>query len=610
MDAETRNDDHDEQVVRGTDAVLLDVRPIIERGEEPFGTIMQTVASLDGRSLLLVAPFEPTPLQGVLSAQGFSYRSERVSETEWRVRFDPGEDPGTAPPGAPTSAERASAERASADGALVDRAPTGDASPYTITRRMPTGTAPTGSSPAATGTGTRPPTTGPTSMTAMNPTMNVPPAWLPLGFMAAAGIGLVGFGSAAVLVAPTVVVNPQDDHVIAATHLGVLAFLSTAVLGALHQFGPVVGGRPLRSVPLGALTAALFVPGAWLIPIGFATGHLGIVQAGGVLATVAVCIAAWNLSRPLGATGKGAPIVGLRMAVAYLVGTAAFGIVYAFNKGAFWFDPGVAHRVLAHAHLGLLGWLGLAYVAVAEKLWPMFLLAHRRHVRDGERAVWLVGSGAPVLTVGLLWPSRVLAVAGAAIVAAGLVSHLMSLASVIRHRRRGLELLHGFVLGSAAFLVVAMVLATVAGLAPMSVATRSRLAAAEVLSLVLWLALAVIGHAHKIVPFISWNRLRDRGITTGRDGRPLLFAHLVNRPTASITLGLALLGASAGVLGLVSSTVPLVRIAGVALALSGLTAVLNLVSGPLLMIRWHERQVAPTAVEGVAGSADQDVDRP
>ena len=87
-----------------TGEVLLDVRPIIERGEEPFGTIMQTVAALDGRSLLLVAPFEPTPLEGVLAAQGYTYQSERVTDTEWRVRFEPAELrhlPGTFTSGAP-----------------------------------------------------------------------------------------------------------------------------------------------------------------------------------------------------------------------------------------------------------------------------------------------------------------------------------------------------------------------------------------------------------------------------------------------------------------------------------------------------------------------------
>ena len=81
MTTETRSSDSDEA------EVVLDVRPIIERGEEPFATIMETVAGLDGRDLLLVAPFEPTPLQGVLSAQGFTYESNQHGDAEWQVRF-------------------------------------------------------------------------------------------------------------------------------------------------------------------------------------------------------------------------------------------------------------------------------------------------------------------------------------------------------------------------------------------------------------------------------------------------------------------------------------------------------------------------------------------
>ena len=122
--------------------------------------------------------------------------------------------------------------------------------------------------------------------------------------------------------------------------------------------------------------------------------------------------------------------------------------------------------MLAHAHIGLLGWLGLAYVAVAEKLWPMFLLAHRPHARDGERAVWALGIGAPILLVGLLFSWEQVAIVGGAVAILGLGSHLMSLASVIRHRRRGLELLHGFVLVSAACLVIAIVTGLLAGVAP------------------------------------------------------------------------------------------------------------------------------------------------
>lgn len=422
----------------------------------------------------------------------------------------------------------------------------------------------------------------------MNPTLNVPPAWLPLGFMAAAGLGLIGFGLALMMTAPTAVVAPRNPHVLATVHFAVLAFLSTAVLGALHQFGPVVGGKPLRSIPVGVLTGVLFVPGVWLIPLGFATGHDGIVQTGGVMATTAVCLAAWNVSRALSATGKGAPIVGLRLAVTYLVVTAAFGVTYAFDRSHHFIGL-LDHLVLAHAHIGLLGWLGLAYVAVAEKLWPMFLLAHRPHAHEGERAVWFLGIGAPFVLIGLLFSWEPVAIIGGAYVVPGLLYHLASLTSVIKHRRRGLELLHGFVLASAVCLAAAIIIGVTAGLAPVDYAMRQRLVTAEVLSLILWLTLAVLGHAHKIVPFISWNRLRDRGITKGRDGRPLLFAHLVNEPAAKATFVLAAIAACSGLIGALIENVVLVRAAGVGLGLAGVIAVANLVSGPLLMIRWHER---------------------
>lgn len=578
--------------------VLLDVRPLIDRGEEPFGKIMATVAGLDGRSLVLVAPFEPTPLFGVLSAQGFTYESRQLGDAEWRVRFSTSdmEGPAEAEPSETAEPERSDTtvtepaditegkpERAEAE---AEAGASGGVSPFTIRRPVSAG------EPMPAGM--------PPSLMTLNPTLNVPPAWLPLGFLAAAGAGLVGFGVAVMATAPTAVDLPRSSDVIAAVHLGVLAFLSTAVLGALHQFGPVVGGQPLRSIRAGVATGVLFVAGAWIIPLGFVSGHNGIVQLGGVLATTGVCIAAWNISRPLSSSGKGAPIVGLRLAVSFLVLTAAFGVTYAFDRENFWFAL-LSHRVLAHAHLGLLGWLGLAYVAVAEKLWPMFLLSHRPQAREGERAVWLVGAGAPVVTVGLLFGWSAVAMVGGLLVLAGLGFHLASLTSVIRHRRRNLELLHGFVLASAAFLVAAIAIAVVAGLAPLDTEIRSRLVAAEVFSLILWLALAVLGHSHKIVPFIAWNRLRSRGITRGRDGRPLLFAHLVESSAATATFVMAAAGATVGLAGLLLAVPTMLRLGGSALALSGLLTAANLASGPLRMIEWQNRQdraTTPVAARG------------
>lgn len=66
----------------------VDARPIIAAGGEPFETIMAAVAGLaDGEDLVVLAPFEPVPLEGVLSSQGFAYEADEVGGGDWQVTF-------------------------------------------------------------------------------------------------------------------------------------------------------------------------------------------------------------------------------------------------------------------------------------------------------------------------------------------------------------------------------------------------------------------------------------------------------------------------------------------------------------------------------------------
>src|SRR3546814_10656791 len=118
---------------------------------------------------------------------------------------------------------------------------------------------------------------------------------------------------------------------VAAVHSAMLGFLSTGVLGALHQFAPVVGNRPLRSTRAAAVTMALFLPGVWTLAGGFAHGPSWLVPAGGITATTAILLAAWNLSGALSSKGKGVPLAGLRMSVGFLGPTASFGVLYAIE---------------------------------------------------------------------------------------------------------------------------------------------------------------------------------------------------------------------------------------------------------------------------------------
>lgn len=407
----------------------------------------------------------------------------------------------------------------------------------------------------------------------------MPPPGVPLGFLAAAGVGMWAFGLAAWFGADRIVETPTHPGAVSAVHVCMLAFLTTAVLGALHQFSTVVGRRPLRSVPVARVTLVGMVATAWLLPSGFAHGPEALVAAGAATGAVTVLLAAWNLSGPLSGEGGGVPVVGLRLSVAFLVLTVAFGVVYAFDRQAAWF-PLLPNRVLAHAHLGLLGWLGLTYVAVAEKLWPMFLLAHRPRARAGAWAVGLLASGSVGLAAGLLFEVPALALVAGLAAAAGLACHLFSLAAAVRHRRRPLELLHWFLFASAAFVVVAIACGAAAALPSIGPDLRSSLVSAEIASLAAWLGLAVVGHAHKIVPFISYTALRARGVVTGPAGRPLLFSDLFHHGVARATLVSSIAGFSAIVAGILLDSTTVVAVGGVLVSVTGAVATINLATGP------------------------------
>ena len=69
-------------------AKVVDARPIIGSGGEPFDQIMAAAADVEpGGVLVVIAPFEPVPLEGVLGSQGFDHQVFELSSGDFRVAF-------------------------------------------------------------------------------------------------------------------------------------------------------------------------------------------------------------------------------------------------------------------------------------------------------------------------------------------------------------------------------------------------------------------------------------------------------------------------------------------------------------------------------------------
>jgi len=413
----------------------------------------------------------------------------------------------------------------------------------------------------------------------------VPPPSVPLSFLAAASAGLIACGVAWIWVRSAAAGNPNSDPAIAAVHFGVLATLTMGILGATHQFTPVITGRPLRSIRMARATFAVWLAASWALPLGIGFENVGVTAASGALALVGLVLLAWNLAAPLSVRGRGAPVTALRLALLGAAATTLLGATFVGDRQGNWFVLS-AHVDLAMGVLGLFAWLGVTYIGVAQKLWPMFMLAHLpgRH-RAGTVAVWATWLGAAVLAGGLAHGAHAAEWAGAGVLGVGLGAHLKSLWAHLRHRRRKADLHLLFVATAAAWLVAAAGLALAGAL---MLPHHDRLGVALVSAAMVasggWLLEALVGHAHKVVPFIVWSLLRSAGARNGPSGKPLMFADLYHHGWAGATYGTVTTGIGVLCVGLGASWAPAIAAGGVLLAATGVLAAANLTARPLHLL--------------------------
>lgn len=72
---------------------VLDVRPLLARGEEPFHEIMAALEALvPGQGLSIRAPFEPRPLYGVFGARGYQGSCKQLGPGDFLIEFLPTAD--------------------------------------------------------------------------------------------------------------------------------------------------------------------------------------------------------------------------------------------------------------------------------------------------------------------------------------------------------------------------------------------------------------------------------------------------------------------------------------------------------------------------------------
>jgi hypothetical protein len=256
------------------------------------------------------------------------------------------------------------------------------------------------------------------------------------------------------------------------------------------------------------------------------------------------------------------------LAVVNMLATAALGIALGFNKEDPFLPVAQLDAVIAHAHLGGVGFATLMVMGAGYRMLPMMLPSAQPSGAGPLLATAFTAGGAWLLAAGRLLGLAPLSAAGAVLAAFGVAVFLGQVAWMLRHRRPPPSaqprpdpgVAHA--LAALGWLAVAAALGLWLALAPASDRTLAGAMAYGTVALVGFLAQMVAGVAARLLPVYAWLwGFADRG---HRESPPSLHTALDRRaqiaalalwtagvPTLALGLaldGLAWISAGAGAL--------------------------------------------------------------
>jgi len=342
-----------------------------------------------------------------------------------------------------------------------------------------------------------------------------PIASLPLRFVLTGLISAVGAITLLILRPDLLATYHYNQYIIAVTHLWVLGFLLSIVMGAMYQLAPVALETELHSERLARWQFPLHVIGFVGMVWMFWRWNLEAMGHYASLLALGVGLFVYNLGRTLRQV-KRWDVVALTMASAlvWLSLTILAGLYLAASKC--WtfspFNPIAAMH--AHAHLGGLGVFVLLIVGVSYKLMPMFVLAHVQNNRRAKASIWLLNAGLIVLFVTMLfgWAWKL---AGALVVVAGLALYALEVRAILKVRiRRKLDWGMIHFLTGIAWLTPLSILGVVLcwPSLPANAWTVQLENVYGFVALCGIVGFAILGMLYKIIPFLIWNQVYSPAI--------------------------------------------------------------------------------------------------
>ena len=315
-----------------------------------------------------------------------------------------------------------------------------------------------------------------------------------------------------------------NPDVIALTHLFVLGWISSTIMGAMYQLVPVALETQLYSEKLARWHFVLHVIGFIGMVAMFRIWNMKQVGRFGSLLAGGVGLFVYNLARTLVRIPRWSVVAaGIAASLCWLPMTVLTGLCVALAKiwpGLNPFLPLAAMH--AHAHLGGLGFFVMLIVSVSYRLVPMFTLGELRSMHRAAGSLVLLNAGLAG-TVVMILASSPWKFLFACVVFVGLLLYLLEIAAIVRGRRRrvldwGLKY---FLTALALLALVSLLGLVLAWVRPPSNLFGPQFETAYgFLALIGVVTFAILGMLYKVVPFLVWYASYSRAI--GRSKVPSL----------------------------------------------------------------------------------------
>lgn len=367
---------------------------------------------------------------------------------------------------------------------------------------------------------------------ASQPGLNAPAIIMPLAFMLT-GLTALLVGAVWLVAQPSILASYHyNQYVIALTHLFVLGFICTIVMGAMYQLVPVTLETKLYSERLARWQFAFHLVGVIGMVWMFWKWDLKQVGHFGTVLTVSVGLFVFNIARTLRRVPKwNITATAVTAALFWISLTVIAGLSIATGKCTYESTEGLAtvsgvstlvsglrslagymshfdaiSAMHAHAHLGGVGFFTLLIVGVSYKLIPMFTLSEVQRPRRAALSVALlnIGLAGSFLAILLRSPWKL---AFALVVIAALAIYGWELIAILRARKRGpLDWGIRYFLTAVVGLIPVSLLSIVLswpGL-PLNPFTGQLENLYGFLGLMGVVSFAIMGMLYKIIPFLVW----------------------------------------------------------------------------------------------------------